>query len=150
MFKFQSSNNNNNNNNDNKPEKTFVVIYKQPGKFYDVYGYDSLIFNLLFDFKILKKETSKGKTFKCGFPDNSLTRIVNKLDEKKISYQIVSRDRDPVVKDYKKINNYLKYKEDAIKKNDIEIRLELLLEKIKNLSHEDAIALLEKIEEGLK
>ena len=108
----------------------FVVIYKQGGKFYDVYGYDALIFNLLFDFKILKKETSKAKTIKCGFPDNSLTRIVNKFDEKKISYQIVSRDKDPVVKDYKKINNYLKYKNDAVKKNDIELRLDLLLEKI--------------------
>ena len=150
MFKFQNSNNNKNNSSDVKSEKTSVVIYKQGGKFYDVYGYDALIFNLLFDFKILKKETSKVKTIKCGFPDNSLARIVNKLDEKKISYQIMSRDKDPVVKDYKKINNYLKYKDDALKKNDIEVRLDLLLEKIKSLSHEDAVALLEKIEECLK
>ena len=113
-------------------------------------GYDSLIFNLLFDFKILKKESSKGNTFKCGFSDNSLARIVNKLEDKKISYQIISRDKDPVVKDYKKINNYLKYKDEAVKKNDVAIRLELLLEKIKSLSYEEALALLEKIEECLK
>ena len=131
-------------------DKSFVVIYKQGGKFYDVYGYDAFIFNLIFDFKILEKVSKDKKTYKCGFPDNSLNKIINKLEDNKISYQIISRDKDPIVKDYKKINKYSKFKDDAIKKNNLTVRINLIIEKIKNLSSEDALAMLEKIEECLK
>lgn len=144
MFKSQKKNEG------ESSEKSCVVIYKQGGKFYDVYGYDALIFNLLFNFKILQKETSTSKTVKCGFPDNSLGKIVNKLEDNKISYQIITREKDPVVKDFKKINNYFKFKDEATKKNDLIVRINLLIEKIKSLSHEEALALMEKIEECLK
>ena len=43
------------------------------------------MFGYLFDYKVLQN----GKTYKCGFPDSSITKITNKLSDLKISYQII-------------------------------------------------------------
>lgn len=54
------------------------------------------MFNYLFDYKIIQNS----KTYKCGFPDSSITKITNKLSYLKISYQIIYRGRNPHVKDF--------------------------------------------------
>ena len=38
--------------------------------------------NLLFGYKVLKDGL-------CGFPDNSLSKVLNTLEDAKISYQII-------------------------------------------------------------
>lgn len=47
---------------------------------------DAYIMNLLFGYKVLKDGL-------CGFPDNSLSKVLNTLEEAKISYQIIEVDK---------------------------------------------------------
>ena len=62
-----------------EPQK-YVIINQSSGKFFEVYGYDAFIFNYLFDYKIIQA----GKTYKCGFPDSSLVKVTDKLNDLKI------------------------------------------------------------------
>ena len=87
------------------------------------------MFNCLFEYKIIQN----GKTYKCGFPDSSLIKIIDRLNELKISHQIIYRGKNPSVKDYKKINQYSKYKMIALQKMDIKEQMDTLIEKIKSL-----------------
>ena len=64
----------------NVNRKDYVLIIKQNGKFCYVYGTDALIFNYLFDYKIISN-------LRCGFPNNSLGKVLSRLEELKISYQ---------------------------------------------------------------
>lgn len=58
--------------------------------------------NTLFSYKVLKCDVS-------GFPNTSINNVVNTLEDSKISYQIIDVDKDPVIKDFDKINTYSKY-----------------------------------------
>lgn len=77
----------------------------------------------------LYKVLQNGKTYKCGFPDNSITKITNKLCDLKISYQIIYRGKNPFVKDFNKINQYSKYRLIALQKEDIKETIDILVEK---------------------
>lgn len=103
-----------------EPQK-YVIINQSSGKFFEVYGYDAFIFNYLFDYKIIQA----GKTYKCGFPDSSLVKLTNKLNDLKMSYQVIYRGENPHVKDHSKINQYSKYKLITLKK--IDYKKELIL-----------------------
>ena len=81
----------------------YIIIIQSSGKFFELYDYDAFMFGYLFDYKVLQN----GKTYKCGFPDSSLTKITNKLSDLKISHQIIYRGRNPFVKDLKKLINIL-------------------------------------------
>lgn len=129
------------------PEETqkYIIITQSSGKFFEVYDYDAFMFNYLFDYKIIQN----GKTYKCGFPDSSITKITNKLSYLKISYQIIYRGRNPFVKDFKKINQYSKYKLIALQKIDIKERMDVLVEKIKSLNEEQAKKIMLELEKCL-
>lgn len=124
----------------------YIIITQSSGKFFEVYGYDAFMFGFLFDYKVLQN----GKTYKCGFPDSSLTKITNKLSDLKISYQIIYRGRNPFVKDFKKINQYSKYKLIALQKLDIKERMDALVEKVKSLSEEQAKKVMLELEKCLE
>lgn len=81
----------------------YIIITQSSGKFFELYDYDAFIFSYLFGYKIIQN----GKTYKCGFPDSSITIITNKLSDLKMSYQIIYRGRNPFVKDLKKLINIL-------------------------------------------
>ena len=81
------------------------------------------------------KVLQNGKTYKCGFPDSSITKITNKLCDLKISYQIIYRGKNPYVKDFNKINQYSKYRLIALQKEDIK-EMDILVEKVKSLNEE--------------
>ena len=104
------------------------------------------MFDYLFDYKVLQN----GKTYKCGFPDSSITKITNKLSDLKISYQIIYRGRNPFVKDFKKINQYSKYKFIALQKLDIKERIDVLVEKVKSLNEEQAKKIMLELEKCLE
>ena len=104
------------------------------------------MFNYLFDYKILQN----GKTYKCGFPDSSITKITNKLSDLKISYQIIYRGSDPHVKDFKKINHYSKYELIALQRLDIKEIMEALVEKVKSLNEEQAKKVMLELEKCLE
>ena len=124
----------------------YIIITQSSGKFFEVYGYDAFIFSYLFGYKIIQN----GKTYKCGFPDSSITKITNKLSDLKISYQIIYRGRNPFVKDFKKINQYSKYKLIALQKLDIKERMDALVEKVKSLNEEQAKKVMVEIEKCLE
>lgn len=124
----------------------YIIITQSSGKFFEEYGYDAFMFGFLFDYKVLQN----GKTYKCGFPDSSLTKITNKLSDLKISYQIIYRGRNPHVKDFKKINQYSKYKLIALQKLDIKERINALVEKVKSLNEEQAKKVMLELEKCLE
>ena len=124
----------------------YIIITQSSGKFFEVYGYDAFMFGYLFDYKVLQN----GKTYKCGFPDSSLTKITNKLSDLKISYQIIYRGRNPFVKDFKKINQYSKHKLIALQKLDIKERMDALVEKVKSLNEEQAKKVMLELEKCLE
>ena len=130
------------------PEETqkYIIITQSSGKFFEVYGYDAFILSYLFNYKVLQN----GKTYKCGFPDSSITKITNKLSDLKISYQIIYRGRNPFVKDFKKINQYSKYKLIALQKLDIKERMDALVEKVKSLNEEQAKKVMLELEKCLE
>ena len=124
----------------------YIIITQSSGKFFEVYGYDAFIFSYLFGYKIIQN----GKTYKCGFPDSSITKITNKLGDLKISYQIIYRGRNPFVKDFKKINQYSKYKLIALQKLDIKEIMDALVEKVKSLNEEQAKKVMLELEKCLE
>ena len=99
------------------------------------------MFGYLFDYKVLQN----GKTYKCGFPDSSITKITNKLSD-----LIIYRGKNPHVKDFKKINQYSKYKLIALQKLDIKERMDALVEKVKSLNEEQAKKVMMELEKCLE
>lgn len=61
---------------------------------------DAYIIHMIFGYKIIDGR-------KCGFPDNALPKVLQKLEDYKISYQIVYKDIEPVFIDLKKINKHI-------------------------------------------
>ncbi len=123
--------------------KKYLIIYKNSGKFYNVYKDDAYILNYLFGYKVLDKR-------KSGFPDSAITKVTNMLEEKKISYQIIYDDKDPFVKNYRNLNCYEEYMKKAMNKIDIKERMEVLENKIKALDNEKLEKVIEAIEACLE
>ncbi len=93
--------------------KTIKLIHKydivliKSGKFYHAYGKDSYIISFLFKYQIRKIED----TTTCGFPLNSLNKVIAKLEENKINYIILDRRNSYDIEqksDNKNLNNYEK------------------------------------------
>lgn len=124
----------------------YIIITQSSGKFFEVYGYDAFILSYLFGYKIIQN----GKTYKCGFPDNSIIKIINKLSDLKMSYQIIYRGKNPYIKDLKKINQYFKYKLIALQRLDIKERMDALVEKVKSLNEKQAKKVMLELEKCLE
>lgn len=84
-----------------RKEKDYVNLVKGIGKFYNVYNDDAIIISYLMGYKVRENKT-------CGFPDNALNKVINKLEDKKISY-IVTMSRKSIdnIKSGIKRNKYL-------------------------------------------
>lgn len=124
------------------------VVLVKIGKFYQVYGKDAYIISYLFGYKIKKVED----VYMCGFPINSLNRVIAKLEEKKINYIILDRRNNYEVDeifDNKKLNKYLKYFEKSKKYINNKIRIEnintFLLENIDKENFKNIINQMEEI-----
>ena len=102
-------------------EKDMLVLIKN-GTFYNAYNEDAYIISYLFNYKVNKDK-------KCGFSNNSFNKVINTLEDKKINYEIVYKDKNPVIKKYNKLNNYKKILTKAINYQDIKIRVERIIEK---------------------
>lgn len=107
-----------------------MVNRKNKGKFCTVYGDNANIIYSLFGYKILNNNN-------VGFPESVLNKIINTLEDKKISYMVIYRDKSPLVKDFKKLNNYTKYRDIAIFKLDIISKVDKLINKIKNMDEKE-------------
>ena len=67
------------------------------GKFYNVFGDDCYLLYYLFDYKI--KQNRK------GFPSRAYNKVINKLEEQMIDYEIIG---EGIKVSFKKKNNYNK------------------------------------------
>ena len=121
--------------------KSELIIYKNHGKFYQLKNIDAYIMNIIFNYKVINN--------KCGFPDTAFDKIIAKLNELKINYEIVYDDEDPIIKNFHTKNNYENYKIKAVKNISIESQIKLLEAKIKNASEDDLKIILELINEKL-
>lgn len=99
--------------------------------------------NILFGYKVLPK-------FKGGFPDNAINKIIRGLDQNKISYQIVFKDKDPIIHDFENNNMYDSYLEKALLVIDKKNRIDLIVQKIKDSSDEQLEEILRIFEKCLK
>ena len=102
--------------------KDYLLIFKN-GKFYNVYNDDAFIFHYLFNYKILKDD-------KSGFPETGLVKVINTLGNEKINYQIIYKDRNPIVKKFDKLNNYHKVLGKAIEYLELTDKVEIIKKKI--------------------
>ena len=95
-----------------KIHKEDLVLIKI-GNFYHAYGKDAYIICYLFDYKI-----RNDFSVTCGFPVNSLNKILSKLEDEKINYLVLDRHDNynvDEVYDNKNLNNYQKVYEKAKK-----------------------------------
>ncbi|MDD4187378.1 MAG: hypothetical protein PHX04_01205 [Bacilli bacterium] len=122
-----------------KSKKT-LIIYKNSGKFYNVYDEDAFIINILFNYKVFKNQ--------AGFPDTAISKIKGRLENEKISYSIIYRDKDIESKNFK-FNNYQKFYEAATKKMDLNEKLSLINKKLESSSLEKLENLINIINDNL-
>ena len=80
----------------------YIVIIKK-GNFFISFDNDALILSNIFNYKIIQSNNN----FKVGFPVNSLSKIIMKLDSLKLNYIVV--DKDIIEKNKFKDNTYDEY-----------------------------------------
>ena len=100
------------------------IVFVKIGKFYYCYGKDSYIISFFFEYKLNLIENS---IYSCGFPSQSLNKILAKLENKKINYVIVDRRNNYEIEnkeDFKKLNSYDKYYEKAKEEVGIKLRIQ--------------------------
>ncbi len=101
-----------------------VVNLRKSGTFYQVFDDDCYIMYYLFGYGINNR--------KVGFLKSVLNKVINKLDELHISYEVIGETS----KDYKKLNRYSKYKTLGFEKYNKDIRYSNLINKIKNIDED--------------
>jgi hypothetical protein len=110
------------------------IEIRKIGLFYNAFDDDAQIMHFLFGYKI--------KENRCGFPLNALNKVINTLEDKKISYEIIGESKN----DFKDLNTYNKYLEKAIDKLKINNRINNILERLNNLDKDKLCLLLTKFE----
>lgn len=117
--------------------RDFVRIRKH-GKFYAAYEEDAYVIHAIIGYKV-----SNGK---IGFPENALGKVLQELEEHKVSYLVIENDKETEKKNFPK-SNYDKFlKEGKRSFEDIKKEGELV-KKIKNLSPEKLEKIVKYIEE---
>ena len=107
--------------------------------FYNSFDIDAYILNFIFGYKVLDNG-------KCGFPENVCEKVIEKLNEYKIDYQIIYTYKEPVIKEFGKLNKYKHFYDIALKNIDKKRRIDLVIDKITNASSEDLNKILEVLE----
>ncbi len=113
------------------------LTLRKVGLFYQAFDEDAEILHYLFNYRMVKGVV--------GFPNNALSKVLNTLEEKKISYHVIGDEE--INKDFKNINSYSSYLMKAKNKVVVGERVEKILKKIDTLKEEQLIELLDKIEE---
>ena len=84
---------------------------------------------------------------RCGFPINSLNKVINILEDNKVNYIVREGLEDTNKKNYKKNNRYDTLFVKAKKKYDIDYRIKSIMDRINNLSYDRLCSLLDVIED---
>ena len=104
---------------------TDYIIIIDTGKFYYTYGKDSYIIAYLFNYKLNIFEGIS----RCGFSNNSINRVMAKLEQNKINYIILDRRNNYDI-DEKSDNKNLNKYEEIFKKAKVKISLQRRIEEI--------------------
>lgn len=127
------------------------LLFVKLGKFYYCYGKDAYIISYFFNYKLNFIEEN---IYSCGFPSQSLGKIISKLEEKKINYLIVDRRNNYEVEEkenYNNLNSYEKWFEKAQEKIGVKVRIQKINNYlIENTNCSNIKELLSKIERILK
>lgn len=114
------------------------------GKFYYCYGKDAYIISYFFDYKLNLVEN----IYSCGFPSQSLNKIISKLENNKINYIIIDRRNNYDIEEkenYKNLNNYNKYYEKAKEIVGLKVRIQKINEYLLENMNKRKIYEIEKI-----
>lgn len=115
------------------------IVFIKLGKFYYCYGKDAYIISYFFEYKLNLIENT---IYSCGFPSQSLNKILSKLEYKKINYVIVDRRNNYEVlekENYKNLNSYDKYYEKAKEEIGIKLRIQKISSYLLENSDKDNI-----------
>ena len=110
------------------------ITIRKHGWFYQVFDDDCYILYYLFDYKIINRKT--------GFPLNSLNKVINKLTDLSISYEVIEEGK----RDFKKLNKYNKYLKLGISKYDKDNKYLSIYSKLDSLDDTDLDKILEYID----
>ena len=110
------------------------ITIRKHGWFYHVFDDDCYILYYLFDYKIINRKT--------GFPLNSLNKVINKLTDLSISYEVIEECK----RDFKKLNKYNKYLKLGISKYDKDNKYLSIYSKLDSLDDTDLDKILEYID----
>lgn len=103
-------------------EKEIVLL--RIGKFYYCYGKDAYVISYFFGYKLNLVENN---IYSCGFPSQSINKVISKLEDKKINYIILDRRNHYSIeerKDFHNLNSYAKFYEKAKEIIGLKIRIE--------------------------
>lgn len=115
-----------------------VLRIRKHGKFYSSYDNDALVLHAVTGYKI-----SNGRV---GFPENTLGKVVNKLNDYKINYVVIEKDTEVDKQKYPK-DNYEKYLKIGIKNSQDDIKQKDMIERIKNLDKDKLDKIIKYLEE---
>lgn len=106
------------------------------GKFYNVFDDDCYILYYFFDYKIKQNRT--------GFPISAYNKVINKLEEQNVDYEILG---EKIKSNFKKKNNYNKYLKKGREKYERELKKQELEKQLEKLSEKELKELYIMIEE---
>ena len=121
--------------------KDYIVLIKS-GSFYISFDEDAVILNKIFGYKIVPLKNN----IKVGFPISLRDKNIDMLERKKINYVIIE-DKKLATSLKFKFNNYKKYKENYLDFISIDMRINKINNKLKELASTDNVtSILDKIE----
>lgn len=113
--------------------RNILRLCKNDGKFVLSYNDDAYILHSIFNYKLVREGTKD----KCGFPSTIIDKIIEKLEELNISYEIYYKNTLESIKDYKKKNTYEKHLKDALIQVEIDKKIDLIKYKLSRLPLEN-------------
>lgn len=119
----------------------FIKLYKNDGKFITCYNEDAYILHSIFNYKLV----GEGKNDKLGFPSTIIDKIIEKLEELAINYQIYYKKELEVSKDFQENNTYQKYLNEGLLQVEIDKKVDLIKYKLNRLSLDEVNKQLENI-----
>ena len=111
-----------------------IIKIRRSGTFYSIYDDDCYILYYLLNYQIINN--------KVGFPKSALNKVINKLEENKISYEVIGEDNN---NNFKNLNKYLKFVRLGKEKYEKDTNYKDLVEKVKKISPEKLDRILETI-----
>ena len=111
------------------------------GMFYNAYGDDAIVLFEVMGYKVSLKGIS-------GFPEKSLPKVTNSLENYKIGFRIYNKD--VIIEEYNGIDKmYKKIYKNGLKRLDMDRRLNTLYNKIDKMNEKQIKKIIENIEDKI-